>query len=138
MEKSEALGSAEPPGEPPQSGDQAYAGLIRYEWRAHRALWLGAAGVIFAASIAASLLSGRAPLWAALIEGVCNGVLVVSALALLGLALAWRHLRAAEQTLQFEQRRAFTDAAGGALLRRVGVVALAVMAAEALIWLLPT
>ncbi len=137
MENSEAFGSAEPPGAPAQTGDAAYAGLLRYEWRAHRALWLAASAVILAASLGAGLFSGREPLWAALVAGFCDAVLILAALALLAFALAWRHLRKASETLHFEKRSAFIDAAGGALLRRIGLIAIIVMAAETINVLLP-
>lgn len=110
---------------------------ITKEWNDHRNVWLGGSGIALVLAVLLTFIQGAHPWWAGIIYNIACAALLITFFALIGIMLVWRHIRGLASKLHFEERRVFLEDAGRGLLKYLGGVVAAVIAAEAVIYCLP-
>ena len=110
---------------------------ITKEWNDHRNVWLGGSGIARVLAVLLTFIQGAHPWWAGIIYNIACVALLITFFALIGIMLVWRHIRGLALKLHFEERRVFLEDAGRGLLKYLGGVVAAVIAAEAVIYCLP-
>ena len=110
---------------------------ITKEWNDHRNVWLGGSGIALVLAVLLTFIQGANPWWAGMIYNIACVALLIAFFALIGIMLVWRHIRGLASKLHFEERRVFLEDAGRGLLKYLGGVVAAVIAAEAVIYCLP-
>ena len=110
---------------------------ITKEWNDHRNVWLGGSGIALVLAVLLTFIQGAHPWWAGIIYNIACVALLLTFFALIGIMLVWRHIRGLASKLHFEERRVFLEDAGRGLLKYLGGVVAAVIAAEAVIYYLP-
>ena len=110
---------------------------ITKEWNDHRNVWLGGSGIALVLAVLLTFIQGAHPWWAGIIYNIACVALLITFFALIGIMLVWRHIRGLASKLHFEERRVFLEDAGRGLLKYLGDVVAAVIAAEAVIYCLP-
>ena len=110
---------------------------ITKEWTDHRNVWLGGSGIALVLAVLLTFIQGAHPWWAGIIYNIACAALLITFFALIGIMLVWRHIRGLASKLHFEERRVFLEDAGRGLLKYLGGVVAAVIAAEAVIYCRP-
>ena len=110
---------------------------ITKEGNDHRNVWLGGSGIALVLAVLLTFIQGAHPWWAGIIYNIACAALLITFFALIGIMLVWRHIRGLASKLHFEERRVFLEDAGRGLLKYLGGVVAAVIAAEAVIYCLP-
>lgn len=119
------------------SGRACLDNAIAKEWNDHRKVWLGGSAVAAVLAVLLTFVQGASPWWAGMIYNLACAALLIAFFALIGIMLVWRHIRGLALKLHFEERRVFLEDAGRGLLKYLGGVVAAVIAAEAVIYCLP-